>query len=292
MPVSEFLVLSLAMFAIGAALPAQSTQSTQSTQSRLADSAREPAEPTLLARDAMRAALFSLAALAVVPVDRDISRWSQRSALQSSTPLRQTATVFRALGGPGTLVLSVGTYGVGVLAHNRTVADIGLHATGAIGVASVVGVVLKDALGRARPYAVADSDAYDLSFGRGLRSGSAYQSLPSGHTIAAFALASVVSSEARVRWPHAARLVTPAAYGTATLVALSRIYNNDHWASDVVLGAGIGTMTGIILTRYQHAHPRNRADRWLLPAASVGADGSGRPVSRPESVALSWSFRF
>ncbi len=98
-------------------------------------------------------------------------------------------------------------------------ADIGLHATGAIGVASAVGFVLKNALGRARPYTVADANAYDFSSGRGLRRGSAYQSLPSCYTIAAFALASVVSIESRMRWPHAVRIVTPVVHGAATLVA-------------------------------------------------------------------------
>ncbi len=246
----------------------------------------------ILARDAIRAGAFSLASLALVPLDRSIARWSQRSGPQGSVRLRHTASVFRTLGGPGTLVLSVGTYGVGLLARNRAVADIGLHATGAIGVASVVGVVLKDAFGRARPYTVVDSNAYDFGIGRGLRRGSAYQSLPSGHTIAAFALASVLASESRMRWPRAARIVTPVGYGAATMVALSRMYNDAHWASDVALGAGIGTVTGIILTRYQHGHPQNRIDRWLLPTATVAPTARSGSWSPPGPVILSWTRRF
>ena len=59
------------------------------------------------------------------------------------------------------------------------------------------------------------------------------------------------------------------------MIALSRLYNNKHWASDVVMAAGIGTFSGLKVVKWQHTHPGNRLDRWLL-----GTDGtSGSPAT-------------
>jgi membrane-associated phospholipid phosphatase len=75
----------------------------------------------------------------------------------------------------------------------------------------------------------------------------------------------------------AARYVAPVMYGGATLVGLSRMYHNKHWTSDIVLGAGIGTFSGIKVVRYSHAHPDNFIDRMLLKT-SVAPDGHGGGV--------------
>ena len=63
-------------------------------------------------------------------------------------------------------------------------------------------------------------------------------------------------------------------YGGATLVGLSRMYHNKHWASDVALGAAIGTFSGLKIVRYSHNHPGNPVDRRLL-SAMVQPNGNG-----------------
>ena len=55
-----------------------------------------------------------------------------------------------------------------------------------------------------------------------------------------------------------------AAYAGATLVGVSRMYNNMHWASDVIGGAAVGTLFGLKVVKYSHSHPGNRIDRALL----------------------------
>jgi membrane-associated phospholipid phosphatase len=68
--------------------------------------------------------------------------------------------------------------------------------------------------------------------------------------------------------------VGPALYGGATMVGLSRMYNNKHWASDVVVGAAIGTFSGLAVVRYHRANPDGRLDRVLLRTTLLpGADG-------------------
>jgi membrane-associated phospholipid phosphatase len=63
-------------------------------------------------------------------------------------------------------------------------------------------------------------------------------SFPSGHTTQAFALAAVISGHYPQPW------VRVTAFFVAGCVALARIHLNQHYASDVVAGALIGTAIG------------------------------------------------
>lgn len=66
----------------------------------------------------------------------------------------------------------------------------------------------------------------------------------SGHTTTTFSIASVFAYRYRdTEW------VPYVAYGLATLGGLQRIYDNRHWTSDVLVGAAIGTATGIFLSK-------------------------------------------
>jgi membrane-associated phospholipid phosphatase len=78
-------------------------------------------------------------------------------------------------------------------------------------------------------------------------------------------------------WPRYTWYVGPVLYGGATLVGLSRMFHNVHWASDVALGAGVGTFAGIKVVRYSHAHPDNFIDRVIL-RTSIMPDGRGGGV--------------
>jgi membrane-associated phospholipid phosphatase len=64
---------------------------------------------------------------------------------------------------------------------------------------------------------------------------------PSGHTMAAFATASVISAE----YPDAA----PLAYGVAALVGLSVMKRGWHWPSDVLAGGALGLSIGRVSVR-------------------------------------------
>ena len=122
--------------------------------------------------------------------------------------------------------------------------------------------MLKGLFGRSRPYAAA-GDAQDFDLGGGFGS-STRRSFPSGHTSMAFTFASVIAGETSHRWPRAHRVVAPLAYAAATGVGPARMYNDKHWASDVALGAAIGTLSGRIVVRYAHGRPNNWIDRIAL----------------------------
>ena len=240
-----------------------------------ADSTPVAAGGVLTRGDAIAGAGIAVATAAIHPFDERIALGLQRPALQSRTGLQHTATAFRLLGSPGVLVLGGVFYVAGRVSHTRGLAAAGLHSTEAIVLAEVAGGLLKWTTGRARPFAVGDTLPSDFRFLRGVRKGYDYASFPSGHTIAAFASAAALTSEALRSWAHSGWLIGPVLYGSASMVGLSRMYNNQHWASDVVFGAGLGTIAGITVVRYTHDHARNRMDRWLLSGTITPAPGGG-----------------
>ncbi|RKE03458.1 phosphatase PAP2 family protein [Marinifilum flexuosum] len=69
--------------------------------------------------------------------------------------------------------------------------------------------------------------------------GSAMNSFPSGHTAQAFCAAAFLDREYGKQYPWLRWL----GYGMATTTGVCRILKNRHWASDVVLGAGIGYLS-------------------------------------------------
>ena len=220
--------------------------------------------PLFTVRDVALIGGFVVVAAVAVPVDKHFARELRKPVRQSSPVLRNSATVFQIFGHPGALVVGAGLYMLGRLDGQRRVEDLGLHSVEALVIASTVTGVIKTLSGRARPYVnIENSTSFEL--GRGWRD-DAYRSFPSGHTTLAFTLASIVSSETVRWWPRSRWLIGPAMYTGATLTGVSRIYNNEHWASDAVAGAAIGTLTGLKVFRYQHSHPNNTLDRTFLRA--------------------------
>lgn len=234
-------------------------------------------------RDAALAAGFTGLTIGMFPVDQSLAQHLQDSSTQASHFLKNASRDIQYFADPGSIVIGVSLYGIGRVAKWRDVADLGLHGTEAIVLAGIVTAAIKDVAGRARPYVSLDTSSHDFGFGRGFGKGG-YQSFPSGHTSAAFAAASVVTTESQRWWPNGVWFVAPAMYGGATLVGLSRMYNNAHWASDVVVGAAIGTFSGIKVVRYSHGHSNNLIDRWFLSVQAMPAP-SGAP-------ALGWSVSF
>ncbi|MEP6549525.1 MAG: phosphatase PAP2 family protein, partial [Gemmatimonadales bacterium] len=115
-------------------------------------------------------------------------------------------------------------------------------------------------------------DPRDFQSGKGFGNDD-FGSFPSGEVTIAFATATAASREVSRSWPGAARYVTPASYGAATLVGFARLYKNQHWASDVVAGAAVGTMSGILFDRYNQRYPHNIFNRVFLPSSIVPDHG-------------------
>ena len=165
-------------------------------------------------------------------------------------------------------------WGIGRLKKSKTTADIALHATESVVLASVASQLIRGPLGRTRPWVTADSNQYDFDAFQGFRNFN-NRAFPSIHTSSSMAVATVLTMETHRRHPGATPLVAPLLFGAGLLPGLSRIQLNQHWASDIFAGAFMGIFAGYKVTRYSHDHPRNWFDRKLLDVSLSRGPGGG-----------------
>ena len=241
------------------------------TPARAQETAPEPG-PLFTYRDALLAGGFLIAGRLVYPLDEYYAQRLQDSSTQANSRLQTLAKLVTTTVAPGSLYIGGGMYAVGRLARNEKLASLGLHGTEALLVGEAVAVVIKNVVGRQRPY-VRPLNARDYQLFRGVNGGDQYRSFPSGHTVAAFAAAAAVTAETSRNAPNTTWIVAPIMYGGAALAGVSRMYNNRHWASDVVIGAAIGTFAGLKIVRFHDSRPRSGLDRLFLTATLVPVDG-------------------
>ena len=242
-----------------------------------ADTATAPGEPFFTRSDAVLAGGFVVTTLALAQLDGRLAHTLQDPDLQESALLRRGAHLLEFMGEPAPMIIGLTLYGGGRLVGSRPVAALGLHGLEALLLSAGITGAIKLTAGRARPYVRADPDPNDFGFLRG--AGRDYASFPSGHTSTAFAVAASLAAETthwvtlKSWWPGWKYVVGGTLFGGASLVGLSRMYHDQHWASDVVAGAAIGTFSGIKTVRYAYRNPDNRIDRWLLPLSVVPGEG-------------------
>jgi len=148
-------------------------------------------------------------------------------------------------------------YGGGVLADSRY-RETGLMLGEALVLADASTLILKEAIGRERPFVGGEKGRFSpFQFNQDA------DSLPSLHTASSFALASVLAASSE---SLPAKVLY---YSAAAFVGFARIYQDKHWASDVLLGAAIGELSGRVVTHY-HA---TRSDMTFAPL--VTGNGSG-----------------
>lgn len=161
--------------------------------------------------------------------------------------LDKIATVGSTIGNPLVHIGMAGmVYGGGVLAGSQKWQETGKMLGEAVLLADAASLVLKGSIGRGRPYVNGDKGSF-----KPLQFDSDYDSMPSMHAASSFAVASVMSGASESLWAKAAY------YSAATFVGLSRMVDDQHWASDVLLGAAIGEICGRIVARH-HANGKRR----------------------------------
>src|SRR3989449_3398357 len=128
-------------------------------------------------------------------------------------------------------------YLVGRATHNAGARETGLLGGEALIDSGIVAAVLKSSTQRRRPRAGKERGDF---FEHGL-------SFPSGHSIAAWSLATVVANEYRDN-----RLVQISSYGLAAAVSVSRYTGRNHFLSDVLVGSAIGYGIGRYVYRAHH----------------------------------------
>jgi membrane-associated phospholipid phosphatase len=118
--------------------------------------------------------------------------------------------------------------------------------------------VLKFVTGRTRPsYYNANVEAEPKflgPFSKASNGSTVNSSFPSGHTTVAFAAATVFALEYKDQ-----PIVPIIAYSAASLIGLSRITENRHWATDVLVGAAVGFLAGKQVVNNYHRYAKLKA---------------------------------
>ena len=136
----------------------------------------------------------------------------------------------------GTLIVPVSFYAVGLIRKDTKAQNTALLAGEAVADAEIVTEILKPAVARVRPSALAPNANFRDTWAEGgSRFSADHNSFPSGHAIAAFSVATIISRRYRNhRW------VPFVAYAAAATVGFSRLTLNAHYLSDVFVGGALG----------------------------------------------------
>ena len=161
---------------------------------------------------------------ALMLIDHPVQRYAQDN---SGTGADNVAGVVRHFGQPEVYgTVAVGLLAAGLATHHPEVARTGGRLAASLVLAGATAQAGKLLLGRPRPEQSLDADAYSPFSGQA--------AMPSGHTAAAFALATSLADDIHRPW------ATVGLYGMATAVGWSRVNDNRHWLSDVAGGALVG----------------------------------------------------
>jgi membrane-associated phospholipid phosphatase len=126
-------------------------------------------------------------------------------------------------------------YVTGLAAHRTHTRNTGLLAAEAIADTQLLSLVMKHAIGRLTPSEIPAHGNYRDTWFKYRGSFTNGGSFPSGHAASAFAVATVISARYREhRW------IPWVSYGTATFLALTRLPDQAHFASDIFFGAAMG----------------------------------------------------
>jgi len=164
-------------------------------------------------------------------LDEDIHQWILENREESTENVSRFISDF----GHGLFIggLALSLYTLGEIVDNYSFRKTGLLCLESWLTAGILALSLKTILGRARPYAGKGSMVFNP-----FHSGSENHSFPSGHAVSAFAAAAVFADQTDMLF------LDILSYSLAGAVALSRVYNDQHWTSDIFIGAALGYFIG------------------------------------------------
>lgn len=203
-------------------------------------------------------------ALGVATIDRRGDAWARRTSVQDNGTLEALSQVGDVTGSYAASGVGPATWLLGRVRGDSGTAVLGLRTTEAVFLSGVAISAIKVLAGRTRPYATADYSPTHWDLFGGLRSDST-RSFASGHSALSAAAAVTLAAEWRRQGAAGWRTVgPPLVYALATLTAVSRVRDRQHWMSDVVTGAAVGMASALIVRRWHDAHPGSRIDRIFL----------------------------
>lgn len=150
------------------------------------------------------------------------------------------------------IAVPVGLYGIGLFKSNAHARETGILSGEALADSVIVEEVTKIIFRRERPlYSNAAGDFFAPNTG-------ANGSFPSSHSMLAWTLAGVVAGEYPSKW------VQVGVYSVASGVSLTRVLGQEHFPTDVLVGAAAGWLIGHYVFEKHHVYREPRALRAYL----------------------------
>lgn len=223
-------------------------------------------------RDLVASGIAVAGSAVVSAFDLRIAHWARSPGVQGDSSRHDLVDQLTRANETPMMLAALATYGVGRLAGLHTTADVGLHTLEAVVLTTGVSQIVRGSLGRTRPRASLE-DPFVFKPFTGFKQFET-RSYPSLHAAASFAAATALVGEIHERRPGAVKVAAPLLYTAAMVPPLTRIYLDQHWASDIAAGAFLGALLGSRVVSYAHSHRRTRLDRALLAVSAV-PDGQG-----------------
>jgi hypothetical protein len=132
-----------------------------------------------------------------------------------------------------------GVYLTGLLAKSEKIRRTGVLMIASASAAGLLQQITKSVVGRARPMSGKGKDTFDP-----FNSNRDFHSFPSGHAILAFTNTYAIGKQFKNLWVRAG------IYTVGAVPGVSRIWEGQHWLSDVVLGIAISIFTVESIDRY------------------------------------------
>jgi membrane-associated phospholipid phosphatase len=145
--------------------------------------------------------------------------------------------------------------GAGAIAHSKPLINFGLDNLQAQIFTSGITLFVKELTHRARPEE--GEGAYKWY---GPFKGSGNESFFSGHTSLSFCTATMIFLHSHKKW-----WVGVLGYTMATGIGVSRMQKEKHWASDVIVGATVGTAVASFVYRQQQKRRENNQKLTVIP---------------------------
>jgi membrane-associated phospholipid phosphatase len=132
-------------------------------------------------------------------------------------------------------IFGAGLYAVGLFTREAEIRKTGRMLIQALVYSGTITMGLRYVFGRHRPFTSETGSQYEFSW---FNTSGDTQSFPSGHMVVAMATSTVLAEKINTWWARAIL------YPFAFLTGYARIYNDQHWLSDVVFAAALGYGTG------------------------------------------------
>ncbi len=131
-------------------------------------------------------------------------------------------------------IAALSTYAAGLIFKEEKLRTTGRLLFESLSISGVTVVLVRYIFARSRPYSGDNQWKYNW-----FEWNNEIESFPSGHTTVAFAFSTVLAERIDNNW------VRLGLYGLASSTAFARVHNNQHWTSDVFVGAILGFVTGM-----------------------------------------------